>query len=189
VTPEGELEYAAAAITRRRPHRRLESRAQLRRDPRARRVHSVQGKPANMCKSSAQNRSLPDDFRGNRAWYARQWPRTVDGLSISWSFLAGRRRYALLRIPIFIVLRRCMTAPEPLEGTKFTRRMLLAKVRGHSRIRYPGMTRRALKHGAVLSICTRDFQNLADARGNQGSARKAISVTSISKPHLGGGSR
>jgi len=59
VRQTGALEYAAAAYKRRRrPHRGLESRAQLRRDPGTRRVPFLSRKPANMCKSSCATRPV-----------------------------------------------------------------------------------------------------------------------------------
>src|SRR6266567_32900 len=150
----------------------MESRAQLRRDPRACRVHPVHGNARIRANRLAQRRTLPDDLcSAERSYTARYRPRPLTEGALPGSFLC---RAAACCAPTFAISIRqegVMTAPD-LSMAQISRRMLSAKAEQFTESVIREMTRLALKHNAVnLSQGFPDFPAPAEIKE---AARQAI---------------
>src|SRR5713226_2858163 len=150
----------------------MESRAQLRRDPRACRVHPVHGNARIRANRLAQRRTLPVALcSAERIYTDRYRPRPLTGVRIPGSFLCRAAACCAPTVAISIRQEGAMTAPDSTIA-QISRRMLSAKAEQFTESVIREMTRLAMKHGAVN--LSQGFPDFAATEEIKEAARKAI---------------
>src|SRR6266704_43115 len=147
----------------------MESRAQLRRDPRACRVHPVHGNARIRADRLAQRRTVPDDLRSaERSCTGRYRPHSLTEGARTWKLsLQGCSTYGCG----FDRPEGAMTAPDSTMA-QISRRMLSAKAEQFTESVIREMTRLAMKHGAVN--LSQGFPDFAAPEEIKKAARRAI---------------